>query len=480
MFFLSGEDFRESSVPDQQDDERDDREHLASRFMGAITNPWMMHGELQNRFDTLSGLCMTGGDARKSFRVPNPIHKVDIEFNVKLIVDDIVVLRMLDALHFWPKFPVIVLQDVISAFCDWLSCTDKGSWQRRSVNTALEHFLAQLLLFATLLEIKAEHFPDLPPGEGRTSLQAAILNHVPIPSGHNNADYQLDDEHLAAELIEQEEIFAHMPLSIVKENIAHAKAQYQFIKDLSLPPGWPKTETWIADPTAFLNDFNMFVRMFESLVNFDPEIGSFFAERPAGRLAWIIAIEFVPKIKAVLAVCPLPISAGRLERVLEIVATQDQDDEIERDICDETGKKKATRHTWHPRYTFKQKQALCREAEQILTGEKAAIVEFVRLKSVHTADKGRATKFLPQWLLDERTLMFAGTVVRRFGAQTRNAVLGILSSFEECEWAVRIDDPLSPPDGEKTKLALRTINRGLLGLRFSKDGDGIRWEVVSN
>lgn len=86
----------------------------------------------------------------------------------------------------------------------------------------------------------------------------------------------------------------------------------------------------------------------------------------------------------------------------------------------------------------------------------------------------------PTWRRNERTLLFNGEVVRKFAPQTRKAVLDIVTAFEECGWPNRIDDPLCPPDGEKTKLALRTINNGLVGVRFKKDGDGILWEVISN
>ncbi len=84
----------------------------------------------------------------------------------------------------------------------------------------------------------------------------------------------------------------------------------------------------------------------------------------------------------------------------------------------------------------------------------------------------------PQWLADERSLSYQGRPVRLFAPHTGKDVLDIVNSFQECEWKTRIDDPLSPPDADKTKLALRTINKGLKELKFSKDGDGIKWEVI--
>ncbi|MCA9065980.1 MAG: hypothetical protein KDA96_23085, partial [Planctomycetaceae bacterium] len=86
----------------------------------------------------------------------------------------------------------------------------------------------------------------------------------------------------------------------------------------------------------------------------------------------------------------------------------------------------------------------------------------------------------PTWSLSDRTLLFNGEKVRQFSAQTGKSVLDILSTFEECGWQNRIDDPLSPPDADATKLALRTINLGLVRLRFKKDGDGVKWEVIPN
>ena len=86
----------------------------------------------------------------------------------------------------------------------------------------------------------------------------------------------------------------------------------------------------------------------------------------------------------------------------------------------------------------------------------------------------------PTWLVDDRKLSFNGQVARQFSPQTGKDVLNIISTFEECDWPNRIDDPLSPSDAEKTKLALRTINLGLCGMRFIKDGDGIKWEVIPN
>lgn len=99
---------------------------------------------------------------------------------------------------------------------------------------------------------------------------------------------------------------------------------------------------------------------------------------------------------------------------------------------------------------------------------------------IETASQAEIDGAKPTWLLNERTLSFNGKIVRQFSPQTSGAVLDIFSTFEECGWSIRIDDPLSPPDAEKTKLALRTINSRLVGLRFKKDGDGIRWEVIPN
>ena len=87
---------------------------------------------------------------------------------------------------------------------------------------------------------------------------------------------------------------------------------------------------------------------------------------------------------------------------------------------------------------------------------------------------------IPVWIADTRTLKLKSKTVRQYAAQVGKDVLDILNSFQECEWKSRIDDPISPPASDKTKLALRTINLNLTGLRFSKDGDGIKWELIPN
>lgn len=84
----------------------------------------------------------------------------------------------------------------------------------------------------------------------------------------------------------------------------------------------------------------------------------------------------------------------------------------------------------------------------------------------------------PKWNNDERVLWYGDKVVRRYSPSIRSNVRHILNSFEECGWPSRIDDPLPSTDAEKTKQALRTINKGLTGLLFSKDGDGIKWAIA--
>ncbi|MEZ6031530.1 MAG: hypothetical protein R3C17_00375 [Planctomycetaceae bacterium] len=85
----------------------------------------------------------------------------------------------------------------------------------------------------------------------------------------------------------------------------------------------------------------------------------------------------------------------------------------------------------------------------------------------------------PTWNAEERVLTFRGFTARSFAPSTGPDVMTILTAFEECKWAPRIDDPLPSPDADRTKQALRTINRKLKGLKFSKDGDGIKWGTVS-
>lgn len=117
-------------------------------------------------------------------------------------------------------------------------------------------------------------------------------------------------------------------------------------------------------------------------------------------------------------------------------------------------------------------------------GQQSIGKEVSPVESIHTATVANTSRGgvdpKPKWSVDDRMLSFNGQITRQFSPQTGNDVLNIISTFEECDWPSRIDDPLSPPDSEKTKLALRTINTGIQGLRFSKDKDGIKWEVIRN
>ena len=89
------------------------------------------------------------------------------------------------------------------------------------------------------------------------------------------------------------------------------------------------------------------------------------------------------------------------------------------------------------------------------------------------------TTDIPAWDADERVLRFQGRIVRSFAPSTSNNVKTILGAFNDDGWRTRIYDPLAPTDAENTKQALRTINKTLTGLKFCKDGDGIKWTSTS-
>jgi hypothetical protein len=86
----------------------------------------------------------------------------------------------------------------------------------------------------------------------------------------------------------------------------------------------------------------------------------------------------------------------------------------------------------------------------------------------------------PQWNRERGELTIGDRFAKRIQniRQATNAGR-ILDVFEEENWPERIDDPL--PDGRdayRLKAAIASLNRGLIGLRFSRDGtgEGIRWK----
>jgi hypothetical protein len=102
------------------------------------------------------------------------------------------------------------------------------------------------------------------------------------------------------------------------------------------------------------------------------------------------------------------------------------------------------------------------------------------LRQLHLADRNRLDG--PVWNADRLELMLRGQVVRRlrYRGRARN-VVRILDTFQELEWPDRIDDPLpGGADSERLRDTIKSLNRGLIGLRFRADGTGygIVWELV--
>gem|GEM_PF-4182438 len=85
---------------------------------------------------------------------------------------------------------------------------------------------------------------------------------------------------------------------------------------------------------------------------------------------------------------------------------------------------------------------------------------------------------LPRWDPEDRCLYFRGTVVRKVSVSAKNVIL-LISAFEESMWDKRIDSPLPPSSSGAALLrdTIKSLNRGLVGLRFEADGtgEGITW-----
>jgi hypothetical protein len=85
----------------------------------------------------------------------------------------------------------------------------------------------------------------------------------------------------------------------------------------------------------------------------------------------------------------------------------------------------------------------------------------------------------PSWDRATGKLSFKGQVVRAIRSKkvAANVVL-ILDSFEELHWPTRIDSPLRVSDSTKHHATIRSLNDGLVRIRFRSDGDGLGfvWE----
>ena len=89
---------------------------------------------------------------------------------------------------------------------------------------------------------------------------------------------------------------------------------------------------------------------------------------------------------------------------------------------------------------------------------------------------------IPEWNGDTLELTFNGIVVRKLRSRgvARNVSL-ILDVFEEEHWPPRIDDPHSGgPESQRLHATIRSLNNGLLGIKFHSDGSGggVVWKPV--
>lgn len=89
---------------------------------------------------------------------------------------------------------------------------------------------------------------------------------------------------------------------------------------------------------------------------------------------------------------------------------------------------------------------------------------------------------IPEWNGDILELTFNGIVVRKLRSRgvARNVSL-ILDVFEEEHWPPRIDDPHSgSPNSQRLHATIRSLNNGLLGIKFHSDGSGsgVVWKPV--
>src|SRR6478672_5670552 len=86
-----------------------------------------------------------------------------------------------------------------------------------------------------------------------------------------------------------------------------------------------------------------------------------------------------------------------------------------------------------------------------------------------------------------RELWLNGVLVKRLDCRATSQIL-ILTAFQEENWTLRIDDPLSPTNGRDAKDRLRSTIHSLNAcqrsylIRFFADGTGrgIRWELIGN
>ena len=93
----------------------------------------------------------------------------------------------------------------------------------------------------------------------------------------------------------------------------------------------------------------------------------------------------------------------------------------------------------------------------------------------------------PTWDRDRQQLRLGKVIVKQFKVPAANQE-AVLAAFQEEDWPVRIDDPLSPKPDQDPKCRLHdTINslnrnqkRPLVRFLGDGSGQGVRWEFVSS
>lgn len=138
----------------------------------------------------------------------------------------------------------------------------------------------------------------------------------------------------------------------------------------------------------------------------------------------------------------------------------------------------------HPVDVFAQLRRISRERAvldlahemELLSGRQYRLL----LQQLSLTDRNAPDR--PAWNADRLELTLRGQVVRRIRNRGRahNAVR-ILDTFQELGWSDRIDDPLrGGADPERLRDTIKSLNRGLTGLRFRADGTGcgVVWELL--
>lgn len=87
----------------------------------------------------------------------------------------------------------------------------------------------------------------------------------------------------------------------------------------------------------------------------------------------------------------------------------------------------------------------------------------------------------PQWDSELRQLTMNGEIIRQLGHRATQAEK-IVQAFEEDGWPHRIESPFPASEAGSTtrREAIRSLNHGLLQIRFVSDGsrEGIVWELL--